>query len=101
MLDKQPKVWYNGYRKKRGEQNVQVYQWCSCSVCGAVCVRNDYGKYVKKGQVHTMDKKKELGAYKKMSPEEVQGMLHLRKRGYTAKNKKAYNRKKKHKGRED
>ena len=48
-----------------------------------------------------MDKKKELGAYKKLSPEEVQGMLHLRKRGYTEKNKKAYNRKKKHKGRED
>ena len=44
-----------------------------------------------------MDKRKELGAYKKLSPEEVQGMLHLRKRGYTAKNKKAYNRKKKHK----
>ncbi len=44
-----------------------------------------------------MDQKKELGAYKKMSPEEVQGMLHLRKRGYTAKNKKAYSRKKKHK----
>lgn len=33
-----------------------------------------------------MDKKKELGAYKKMSPEEVQGMLHLRKRGYTCEN---------------
>lgn len=58
-----------------------------------------YGKMitVKESEVHTMDKKKELGAYKKMSPEEVQGMLHLRKRGYTAKNKKAYNRKKKHK----
>ena len=48
-----------------------------------------------------MDKKKELGAYKKLSPEEVQGMLHLRKRGFTAKNKKAYNLKKKHKERED
>ena len=48
-----------------------------------------------------MDKGKELGAYKKLSPEEVQGMLHLRKRGYTAKNKKAYNRKKKHKKREE
>ena len=46
-----------------------------------------------------MDKKKELGAYNKLSPEEVQGMLHLRKRGYIAKNKKAYNRKKKHKNR--
>ena len=48
-----------------------------------------------------MDKKKELGAYKKLSPEEVQGMLHLRKRGYTAKNKKAYSRKKKHKNCEE
>ena len=49
MLDKQPKVWYNGYRKKRGEQNVQDYQWCGCLVRGAVCVRDDYGEYVKKG----------------------------------------------------
>ena len=48
-----------------------------------------------------MNKKKKLGAYKKMSPDEVQGMLHLRKRGYTAKNKKAYSRKKKHKDREE
>ena len=48
-----------------------------------------------------LDKKKELGAYKKLSPEEVQGMLHLRKRGYIVKNKKAYNRKKKHKGKEE
>lgn len=50
MLDKQPKVWYNDYRKKQGEQNVQDYQWCSRSVRGAVCVRNDYGKCVKKGR---------------------------------------------------
>lgn len=48
-----------------------------------------------------MDKKKELGAYKKLSPEEVQGMLHLRKRGFVQKNKKAYNRKKKHKNLEE
>lgn len=48
-----------------------------------------------------MDKKKELSGYKKLSPEEVQGMLHLRKRGYIAKSKKAYNRKKKHKNREE
>lgn len=41
--------------------------------------------------------KKELGAYKKMSPEDVQGMLHLRRRAHKQKNKKAYNRKKKHK----
>ncbi len=50
VLDKQPKVWYNDYRKKRGEQNVQNCKWCGCPVRGAVCVRNDYGKYVKKGK---------------------------------------------------
>ena len=45
--------------------------------------------------------KKELGAYKKMSPEDVQGMLHLRRRAHKQKNKKAYNRKKKHKESEE
>lgn len=34
---------------------------------------------------------------KKMTPEELQGLLHMRKRGYIQKNGKAYNRKKKHK----
>ena len=38
--------------------------------------------------------------YKKMNAEALQGLLHMRKRGYVQKNKKAYNRKKKHKGRE-
>ena len=38
--------------------------------------------------------------YKKMTPEQVQGLLQMRKRGSVAKNKKAYNRKQKHKGKE-
>lgn len=33
----------------------------------------------------------------KMSPEQLQDFLHFRKRGYVQKNKKAYNRKEKHK----
>lgn len=37
---------------------------------------------------------------KKMTPEELQGLPHMRKRGYTQKNGKAYNRKKKHKNQE-
>ena len=38
---------------------------------------------------------------KKMTAEQVQGLLHMRKRNYTQKNGKAYNRKQKHKGREE
>lgn len=38
---------------------------------------------------------------RKMSAEQLQGLLHMRTRGWVAKNKKAYNRKKKHKGREE
>lgn len=38
--------------------------------------------------------------YKKMTPEQLQGLLHLRKRGQVQKNGKAYNRKIKHKGKE-
>lgn len=45
--------------------------------------------------------KKESKAYKKLSAEDLQGLLHMRKRGYVAKNKKAYNRKRKHKNREE
>ena len=37
---------------------------------------------------------------KKMTAEQLQGLLHMRKRGYAQKNGKAYNRKQKHKGRE-
>lgn len=35
--------------------------------------------------------------HKKMTPEQLQGLMHLRKRGHADKNKKAYNRKEKHK----
>ena len=38
--------------------------------------------------------------YKKMSAEDLQGLLHMRKRGYVQKNKKAYKRNQKHKGKE-
>lgn len=46
-------------------------------------------------------RKETLQALKKMSPEELQGLIHMRKRGYIQKNKKAYSRKKKHKGKAD
>ena len=45
--------------------------------------------------------KKQAKAYKKLNAEDLQGLLHMRKRGYIAKNKKAYNRKKKHKNKEE
>ena len=35
--------------------------------------------------------------YKKMNAEDLQGLLHMRKRGYVQKNGKAYKRKQKHK----
>ena len=44
-----------------------------------------------------MKKSKE---YRKMTPEEVQGLLHMRKRAFVQKNGKAYNRKQKHKNQE-
>jgi hypothetical protein len=35
-------------KETKGENTyVQDYQWCGCPLCGSVCVRNDYGKYVK------------------------------------------------------
>ena len=40
---------------------------------------------------------KKLNEYKKMSAEQVQELLYMRKRHYVAKNKKAYSRKEKHK----
>lgn len=39
--------------------------------------------------------------HKKMTPEQLQGLLHMRSRGFVLPNKKAYTRKEKHKGRED
>lgn len=38
---------------------------------------------------------------RKMTPEQLQGLLHMRKRGYVQKNSKAYNRKLKHKGKDN
>ena len=37
---------------------------------------------------------------RKMTPEQLQGLLHMRKRAFAQKNGKAYNRKRKHKGKE-
>ena len=39
--------------------------------------------------------------YKKLTTEGVQQLLAMRKKGYTQKNAKAYNRKQKHKNREE
>ena len=38
---------------------------------------------------------------KKMTSEQLQGLIHMRKRAFADKNGKAYNRKKKHKNREE
>ena len=38
---------------------------------------------------------------RKMTPEQLQGLLHMRKRSFVQKNGKAYNRKQKHKTREE
>ena len=46
-----------------------------------------------------MKKKKDKREHK-MTPEQLQGLLHMRKRGFVQKNGKAYNRKVKHKGKE-
>ena len=40
-------------------------------------------------------------AEKKMTAEQLQGLLHMRKRGYAVRNAKAYNRKVKHKNQKD
>lgn len=47
-----------------------------------------------------MAKNAKSKAEKKMTAEQLQGLLHMRKRGYVVRNAKAYNRKVKHKGRE-
>lgn len=39
-----------------------------------------------------------IKAYRKLSPEQLQQLLYMRKRNYVQKNKKKYNRKQKHKG---
>ena len=38
---------------------------------------------------------------RKMTEEQLQALLHMRTRGYVQKNRKAYNRKAKHKGKDD
>ena len=38
---------------------------------------------------------------RKMTPQQLQELLHMRSRGYVQKNGKAYTRKQKHKGREE
>ena len=38
---------------------------------------------------------------RKMTPEQLQGLLHMRKRSFVQKNGKAYSRKQKHKKREE
>jgi hypothetical protein len=43
--------------------------------------------------------KKKDKSYKKLTAEQLQGLIHMRKRGYVERNGKAYNRKVKHKGR--
>ena len=55
-----------------------------------------YNNY-SKGEIQMKKKKK---AERKMTPEQLQGLLHMRKRSYVQKNGKAYNRKQKHKGKE-
>ena len=40
-------------------------------------------------------------SYKKLTAEQLQELLHMRSRGYIQKNGKAYNRKQKHKGKDN
>ena len=40
-------------------------------------------------------------SYRKMNSEQLQGLLHMRKRAFVQKNGKTYNRKQKHKGKEN
>ena len=54
-----------------------------------------YNSY-SKGEIPMKKDKRE----RKMTHEQLQGLLHMRKRAFTQKNGKAYNRKQKHKGKE-
>jgi hypothetical protein len=58
-------------------------------------VKMCYNNYSKGSAKMKKDKRE-----RKMTPEQLQGLLHMRKRGYVQKNGKAYNRKRKHKGKE-
>ena len=55
-----------------------------------------YNNY-SKGETQMKKDKRE----RKMTPEQLQGLLHMRKRSFVQKNGKAYNRKQKHKKREE
>ena len=55
-----------------------------------------YNNY-SKGEIQMKKDKREH----KMTPEQLQGLLHMRKRAFVQKNGKAYNRKQKHKNREE
>lgn len=73
-------------------------------------IRNFEKKYLTNGTIsaiintesegHEMSKKKDKRD-RKMTPEQLQGLLHMRKRGYVQKNGKAYKRKVKHKGKDN
>ena len=54
-----------------------------------------YNNYSKGSAKMKKDKRE-----RKMTPEQLQGLLHMIKRSYVQKNGKAYNRKQKHKGKE-
>ena len=51
-------------------------------------------------EVVKMSKKKDKRE-RKMTPQQLQELLHMRSRGYVQKNGKAYNRKQKHKGKDN
>ena len=55
-----------------------------------------YNNY-SKGEIKMKKDKRE----RKMTPEQLQGLLHMRKRAFVQKNGKAYNRKQKHKGKDN
>ncbi len=54
-----------------------------------------YNNY-SKGEIQMKKDKRE----RKMTPEQLQQLLHMRSRGYVQKNGKAYKRNQKHKGKE-
>lgn len=53
---------------------------------------------ITESEEHEMKKKDKRD--RKMTEEQLQALLHMRKRGFVQKNGKAYNRKEKHKGKE-
>lgn len=55
-----------------------------------------YNDYTESGVIKMKKDKRQF----KMTPEQLQGLLHMRKRNWVQKNGKAYNRKQKHKGKE-